>query len=174
VARACAVLKVSRAAYYQWREQEPSPRVRADVELKRRIQKVHQGSRRTYGAPRVERALRRQGVCCGRKRVARLMRELHLAGRYRRRWTPTTIPDPVAAAPDLLQRKFKPGRLNAACASDITYVWTWEGWLYVASVTDLESRRVVGWAMAEHMRTELVCEALRMALRHRRPPAGLI
>jgi transposase InsO family protein len=176
VARACALLKVSRSAYYQWSKHEPSSREQQDRELSRQIQEVHDESRHTYGAPRVEQALRRQGVGCGRKRVARLMSELGLVGRCPRRWKQTTIPDPGADGlpEDLLQRQFKPGRVNVAWAGDITYVRTWEGWLYVASVIDLESRRVVGWAMADHMRAELVCDALRMAIQGRRPPAGLI
>jgi transposase InsO family protein len=176
VAQACTLLKVSRSAYYQWSKHEPSSRELQDRELSRQIKKVHDKSRHTYGAPRVEQALRRQGMGCGRKRVARLMRDLGLVGRCPRRWKRTTFSNPEADGlpEDLLRRQFKPGRVNVAWAGDITYVRTWEGWLYVASVIDLESRRVVGWAMADHMRAELVCDALRMALQDRRPPAGLI
>lgn len=175
VAPACTMLEVSRSAYYEWSKQEPSGHEREDSELKVKIESVHRESRRTYGSPRVEQALRQAGVCCSRKRVARLMRELGLAGRRPRPWKQTTIPDGVAkAAEDLLQRRFQPGEVNERWAGDITYVRTWEGWLYVASVIDVGSRRVVGWAMADHMRTELVSDALKMALRQRRPELGLV
>jgi transposase InsO family protein len=176
VVRACALLEVSRSAYYEWAQERPSSRRQEDTELGQRVQKVHEASRETYGAPRVHQELRRQGLRCGCKRVARLMREQGLVGRCRRRWKQTTIPDPGAnvQVEDLLGRRFGPGRVNEAWAGDITYVWTWEGWLYLASVIDLGSRRVVGWAMADHLRAELVCDALRMALQSRRPPAGLI
>ena len=121
-------------------------------------------------------ALRRGGVCVRRERVARIMRRRGLVGRCRRRWTRTTISDPDAAAVDLLKRAFGPGTVDVdrVYVGDITYIWTWEGWAYLATVIDLASRRVVGWALADHMRAELVCDALRMAIVHRQPASGLI
>jgi transposase InsO family protein len=178
VARACALLEVSRAAYYQWSRHEPSVRSRADAALSQRIERIHHDSRGTYGAPRVLVQLRRDGVCVGARRVARLMRERGIVGRCRRRSHRTTIPDPQAGttAVDLLQRRFDVAalELNQAWCGDITYVRTWEGWLYLATVIDLASRRVVGWAMADHMRSTLVSDALCMAVESRRPLAGLI
>ena len=176
VKRACAVLKVSRAAYYEWCRRRPSRRTQEDQELAEKVRVVFKDSRRTYGAPRVHQALRQQGTRCGRKRVARLMAEWNLQGRLRRRRQRTTVADPAAkiAAEDLIGRQFQPAGLNACWAGDITYVRTWEGWLYLASVIDLGSRRVVGWAMADHMRAGLVCDALRMAIKQRRPKPGLI
>jgi transposase InsO family protein len=178
VNRACAVLKVSRAAYYVWRKQQPSQRAREDQELTEMVKAIFAGSRQTYGAPRMHRELRRQEVRCSRKRVARLMRVQGLEGRYPKRWKKTTIPDPDPNPPaaNLIDRRFQPEgmALNRCWAGDITYVRTWEGWMYLATVIDLASRRVVGWAMADHMRAELVCEALAMALSLRRPGPGLI
>ena len=119
-------------------------------------------------------ALRDEGVHVGRKRVARIMRDLGLVGRCRRRWVRTTISDPDVAAVDLLKRAFGPGTvdLDRVYVGDITYIRTWEGWLYLATVIDLASRRVVGWAMADHMRAELVCDAVGMAIENRRPAPG--
>jgi putative transposase len=176
VNRACAVMKVSRAAYYEWRRQRPSRRAQEDRRLAEKVQGIFEGSRQTYGAPRVHQALRQEGTRCSRKRVARLMSEQNLQGRHRRRWRRTTVADPEAkiAAEDLIGRHFQPAELDVCWAGDITYVWTWEGWMYLASVIDLGSRRVVGWAMADHMRADLVCDALRMAIRQRRPRPGLI
>jgi transposase InsO family protein len=176
VERTCAVLEVSRSAYYQWSKQEPSKRQREDEELEQQIKKVHEQSRQSYGSPRVHQALRRQGRCVGRKRVARLMQKQGLAGRLCRRLIRTTIPqlDASMQMEDLVGRQFDPKKINAIWAGDITYVRTWEGWLYLATVIDLGSRRVVGFAMAEHMRAELVCKALKMALQSRRVEPGLI
>lgn len=176
VVKACELLEVSRSAYYEWSKHTPSSRQLADDELAQRIEKIHKASRRTYGAPRVHRALRREGTRCSRKRVAAIMRKRGLIGRCRRRWTTTTISDPETKAADLVKRVFGPGtvELNRIFVGDITYIWTWEGWLYLASVIDLSSRRVVGWAMADHMRAELVCDALTMAIDARRPEPGLI
>jgi len=176
VAKACELLEVSRSAFYQWSKHVPSRRQLADNELGERIEEIHTGSRGTYGWPRVHQALRREAIHCSRKRVARIMRQRGLIGRCRRRWTKTTISDPEAAAVDLVKRAFGPGtvELDRIYVGDITYIWTFEGWLYLATVIDLASRRVVGWAMAEHMRAELVCDALRMAIEARRPAPGLI
>ena len=176
VAKACELLEVSRSAYYEWARHVPSRRSLDDQALGWRIQAVYDQSRGTYGWPRVHQALRAEGVCASRKRVARIMRQKALVGRCRRRWTKTTIADPEAAGLDLLKRAFGPGsvELDRIYVGDITYIWTWEGWAYLATVIDLASRRVVGWAVADHMRAELVCEALGMALAARRPPAGLI
>ncbi len=175
VKRACELLEVSRAAYYESR-QVPSRRQLDDEELTRRIEAIHDESRGTYGWPRVQRSLRREGVHVSGKRVARLMRQRGLIGRCRRRWTKTTVSDPQVSAVDLVKRVFGPGsvELDRVWVSDITYVWTWEGWLYLATVVDLASRRVVGWAMADHLRAELACDALRMAVESRRPDPGLI
>jgi len=176
VAKACALLKVSRSAYYDWSAHLPSARQRADDALAERVTAIHETSRGTYGWPRVHRALHRDGVAVSGKRVARIMRQHSLIGRCRRRWTTTTVSDPDAAAVDLVKRAFGPGTVDVdrVYVGDITYVWTWQGWLYLATVIDLASRRVVGWAMADHMRAELVCDALTMALNARRPGPGLI
>jgi transposase InsO family protein len=177
VNRACELLEVSRAAFYQWAKHVPSDRERADQALAPRINQIHQASRGTYGAPRVHAALRRDGVATSTKRVARLMRQQGLAGRRRRRFKRTTIADPTAAAAaDLIKRAFGLGTtvIDRYWCSDITYVRTWEGWLYLVAILDVGSRRVVGWAMADHMRAEIVCDALRMAVELRRPGAGLI
>jgi putative transposase len=176
VAKACELLEVSRSAFYDWHEHRPSARQLADEQLAERVRVIFDDSGATYGWPRVHRELRRQGVHVGRARVARIMRHEGLIGRCRRRKTRTTISDPEARAADLIKRKFGPGtvELDRVWVGDITYVFTWEGWLYLATVIDLASRRVIGWAMADHMRTELVCDALRMALGARRPAPGLI
>lgn len=174
VAKACEQLEVSRSAFYEWHQHVPSARALADGELGERIQEIYDESRGTYGWPRVHQALRREGVCVGRERVARIMRTKGLVGRCRRRWTKTTFSDPDVLAVDLLKRTFGPGtvELDRVYVGDITYIRTWEGWLYLATVIDLASRRVVGWAMAEHMRAELVCDALGMAIQNRRPAPG--
>lgn len=178
VSKTCTLLEVSRAAYYQWSEQEPSPRACVDAALAERIGTIHADSKGTYGAPRVHAQLRREGIRVGKKRVSRLMRMRKLVGRCRRRFKRTTVPDPQAesVATDLLERCFSTGAyaINQAWCGDITYLRTWEGWLYVATVIDLASRRVVGWAMADHMRAELVIDALGMAIASRKPGKGAI
>jgi transposase InsO family protein len=176
VAKACALLEVSRSAFYDWHKHVPSAREVADEELGSRIERIYGDSKGTYGWPRVHRALRREGVCVRRERVARIMRRRGLVGRCRRRWTKTTISDPDGTAVDLLRRAFGPGtvEVDRIYVGDITYIWTWDGWAYLATVIDLASRRVVGWALADHMRAELVCDALRMAIAQRRPAPGLI
>ena len=176
VAFMCARLGVSTSGYYAWRSRPPSARSVADAALTETIRRVHAGSRGTYGAPRVRAELAdAHGVRCGRKRVARLMRAAGLVGCHRRRATRTTRRDETAApAPDLVQRAFAAAAPNALWTADITFLPTWSGFLYLAVVLDAFSRRVVGWATAEHLRAELVVAALEMALRHRRPAPGLI
>jgi len=177
VRRACTLLSVSRAAYYTWSATDPEERRRSDDELLVAIKDAHEASRGTYGAPRITRALRKQGRRVSRKRVARLMKQRGIVGRARRRRKRTTIADPAAAkAADLLQRNFAPTShaIDTAWCSDISYVRTWEGWTYLATVIDLSSRRVVGLAMADHLRTSLVSEALAMAIAQRRPAPGLV
>lgn len=173
VVKACVLLEVSRSAFYEWHKHVPSARQRADEELGERIRAIYDESRGTYGWPRVHQALRNDGVHVGREHVARIMRDKGLVGRCRRRWVTTTISDPDVGAVDLLKRSFGPGtELDRVYVGDITYIRTWEGWLYLATVIDLASRRVVGWAMAEHMRAELICDALRMAIENRQLAPG--
>jgi transposase InsO family protein len=177
VKRACELLKVSRAAYYAARGDAPSERDRQDAELTVLITAEHKRSRGRYGAPRIHAELRRQGRRHSRKRVARLMREAGLAGRAPRRWKKTTIPDPAAAArADAIRRDFTTdaARINQRWCGDITYLATWEGWLYLATVIDIASRRVVGFALADHLRTELVADALANAVAARDPAPGVI
>jgi transposase InsO family protein len=177
VKRACTLLKVSRAAYYTHRNGRPSARERTDAALTEKIIEVHDDSRGTYGSPRVHAELQAQGHRHSRKRIARLMRQAGLAGRAPKRWRTTTIADPAAPArPDLINRGFScaPAEINTRWCGDITYIPTWEGWLYLATVIDLASRRVVGWATAEHLRTDLIDTALRNALTQRRPAPGVI
>lgn len=173
VKRACELLEVSRAAYYDQRKHVPSRRALDDAGLTERITAIHADSKKTYGAPRIHAQVRREGICCAKKRVARLMVRAGLTGRCPRRWRKTTIAD--ARAVDLIKRVFGPDtRLDTRWCGDVTYIRAWEGWAYLATVIDLASRRVVGWALADHMRTELVADALRMACIQRRPPAGVI
>jgi transposase InsO family protein len=176
VKRACELLKVSRAAFYQHLS-GPSARERADAELAGRVKAVHAGSKGRYGAPRVHAQLARDGRCHGRKRIARIMRSAGLRGRAAKRWKRTTIADPAAAArADKVRRDFtaNAANLNARWCGDITYIPTWEGWLYLATVIDIASRRVVGYAMADHLRTSLVADALANAVATRDPAPGVI
>ncbi|HZP15324.1 MAG TPA: IS3 family transposase [Nocardioides sp.] len=174
--RACRLLEVSRSAYYERKKAVPSARDITDAELTEQIKAVHDESKGTYGYLRVRKALADEGVLVGKWRVRRLMRAAGLEGRAKKRWRTTTVADPEAeAAKDLIQRHFGPcTELDRRYVGDITYIATWEGWAYLATVIDLASRRVVGWALADHMRTELVEEALEMAFIGRRPPPGAI
>lgn len=176
VKRACELLKVSRAAFYQHLA-GPSARERADAELATVIQEVHTESKGRYGAPRVHAQLARDGRRHGRKRVARIMRSAGLRGRAAKRWKRTTIADPAAAArADKIRRDFTAdaANLNARWCGDITYISTWQGWLYLATVIDISSRRVVGYAMTDHLRTSLVSDALANAVAARGPAPGVI
>ena len=155
----CELLEVSRTAFYARRTAKPGLRAVRDAELTGQIAEVHARSRGTYGAPRIHAVLKREGALCGRRRVARLMRAAGLEGRYRRRRHLTTVPDSRAATrPDLVLRQFGPdlAGVDTRWCGDITYVPTAEGWLYLATVIDIASRRVIGWATADHLRTDLV------------------
>ena len=175
VALLCRVLGVSSSGYYAWRRREPSARAKADAALTTRLRQLHEQSRRTYGAPRLHADLRAAGVRCGRKRVARLMRQAGLVGCHRRRARGTTRRNPTdTPAADQVQRQFVAAAPNRLWTADITAVPTATGFLYLAVVLDVYSRRIVGWAMADHMRTELVLAALEMAVRTRRPARGVI
>jgi transposase InsO family protein len=177
VKRACELLEVSRAAYYAHRTGTVSARQLLDEELTDQIRQAHQASKGRYGAPRIHAQLRRHGHQHGRKRVARLMRAAGLRGRAPRRSKRTTVPDPAAAArADLIRRDFtvNAAAVNTRWCGDITYIPTWEGWLYLATVIDIASRRVVGLALAEHLRTELVADALTNAVAARDPAPGVV
>ena len=175
IATLCRVLGVSSSGYYAWCDRPLSMRARTDQTLLDQIQAIHERSRGTYGAPRIHAELQAQGVRCGRKRVARLMREANLIGAQRRRYRGTTRQDRQAVpAPDLVQRDFTASAPNQLWVADITYVATGEGWLYLATVLDAWSRRIVGWAMGDTLRTELVVDALNMAVWNRRPAAGVV
>ena len=176
VARACALLKVSRAAFYQHLS-GPSRRDQEDAEISEEIKAVHEESKGRYGAPRVQAELRRRGRRHGRKRVARLMRRAGLRGRAAKRWKKTTVLDPAATArADRIRRDFSAdaAKINARWCGDITYIGTWEGWLYLATVIDIASHRVVGYALANHLRTGLVTGALANAVAARDPAPGVI
>jgi putative transposase len=179
VSTMCRTLKVSKSGYYGWRERPPSARAKADAALSERIERIHTDSRETYGAPRIHFELRALGVRCARKRVARLMRESGLFGCGGRRRARTTrksaAKEHLLKVPDLVKRNFAPRAPDRLWVADITYVRSWEGWLYLSFVLDTFSRKVVGWSMANHLRAGLVLDALNMALYNRRPPApGLI
>jgi putative transposase len=165
----CRVLEVSRSGYHAWARRE-------DERLTGRIREIHRENRKVYGSPRIHAELRMaDGVRVGRKRVERLMRQAGISGMVRRRRGRTTISVPgVRVCEDLVDRAFLASAPNRLWVADITYLRTWEGWLYLVAVQDVFSRRIVGWSMADHMRTELVTDALQMALAHRRPDPGLI
>jgi len=172
----CKLLNVTRSGYYAWRKRSPSARDQANQALVKQIRQVFQNSRRSYGSPRVHAYLRRHGVLCGHNRVARLMRlEGMVVGKRRRRLPVTTQHQPGAMpAPNLLKRDFTAERPNQKWGIDITYVDTVEGWLYLACVIDLFSRKVVGWAMSNRIDSTLTESALKMAWMNRRPLAGLL
>ena len=171
----CRVFKVSRSGYYAWRARKPSARWQQDERLKVQIVEIHERSRETYGVARVHAELKALGERLGAKRVARLMGELGLAGVSRRKGTRTTRRDQRARpAPDLVERDFSADAPDRLWVADITFVPTWAGFLFLAVVVDAFSRRVVGWAMANHMRTALVLDALNMALAQRQPDEAVI
>jgi len=177
VCRACELLEVSRSAYYAQRDSTPSKRQAQDAELTAAIEQVHTNSDGTYGAPRVHSELADQGRRHGKKRIARIMKNRGLCGKAKKRFKTTTVADPAAAArEDRIKRDFRvdAAGINTRWCGDITYIPTWEGWLYLATVIDIASRRVVGFAMADHMRAELVSDALSNALAARDPAPGVI
>ena len=175
IALMCRILQVSRGGYYAWRTRPESARSRSDRKLLVDIRAAHKASRRTYGSPRMQRELLAQGHSVGRHRVARLMRLDGLRGRRRRRFRTTTQSNhahPVAA--NQLERQFAVEAPNQAWVTDITYVWTLQGWLYLCVILDLYSRRVVGWAMGGRINQALTLRALKMALAGRAPKPGLV
>ena len=176
ISRLCRVLGVSRVSFYAWRTRPRSAHELRDRELARLVAAVFHDSRDTYGAPRVHAELRARGVHVGKKRVARLMRLLELEGVSRRgKRRRTTTPDAAAPpAPDLVERRFAAERPDQLWLADITYLPTYEGWLFLAVVMDVCSRKIVGWAMREDLRSELVVDALGMAVSRRRPRPGLV
>jgi putative transposase len=176
VSMCCELLDVSRSGYYDWARRAPSDRALSDAWLLEQIKRVHRENRGVYGARRVHAELRLAGgIRVGRKRVERLMRHADLSGLVRRKRGRTTVRVPgVRVADDLVERRFRPAGPDVLWVADITYLRTWEGWLYLVAVQDVFSRRIVGWSMADHMRAELVTDALQMALAQRRPAPGLI
>lgn len=176
VAVLCRALSVNRTSFHDWERRAPSDRALQDAWLLEQIKQIHASKRKVYGAPRIHAELRLAlGIRVGRKRVERLMRTAGISGLVARKRGRTTIRVPgVRVADDLVERKFRPLAPNVLWLADITYLRTWEGWLYLAAVQDAYSRRIVGWSMADHMRHELVVDALQMGLHRRRPQPGLI
>jgi putative transposase len=178
VLRLCQELEVSASGYYDWQSRCicPGPRAVQDQALVLEIERIHARSRKTYGAPRIEKELRKQGRSHGRNRIARLMRQEDLCGRqkgrYRVQTTDSNHDQPIA--PNRLAEAPKATKPNQIWVADITYIQTKEGWLYLAAILDLYSRRIVGWAMSPHIDTTLALKALGMALLHRSPPRDLL
>jgi transposase InsO family protein len=174
----CEALEVSPSGYYDWEQRKisPSPRSLEEALLRTEIQRIHQESRQTYGAPRVHKQLRNQGQRHGRNRIARLMREQGICGRHKKRYRVVTTDShhdqPIA--PNRLAEVPAAKRPNEIWVADITYVWTAQGWVYVAAILDLYSRKIVGWAASQQINTALVMMALNMALIHRQPSQGLL
>ena len=173
----CEVLEVSRSGYYAWRDRKPGRRQEQRMKWQQQVKEAHEvAGRCTYGSPRVTAELRAQGVTISENTVAKLMKQQGLAAKVKRRFVPQTTDSShdCPIAPNRLDRDFTADAPNTRWTGDITYVATDEGWLYLAIVLDLYSRRVVGWSMRPHLRAELACEALEMALQTRRPKAGLL
>jgi len=171
----CRVLKVSRAGFYAWRSRPAATRTRQDHALAAEVAAIYTSNRGCYGSPRVQVELRERGHRVGRKRVARLMRQQGFSARHQRRYRCTTDSRhtfPISA--NVLARRFAVMRPDAAWVTDITYIWTLEGWLYLAVILDLFSRRIVGWSMSERIDRRLAIDCLQMAVAHRQPPDGLI
>jgi putative transposase len=174
VATMCRVLEVSTSGYYAWRKRPASKRAREDAVLLRQIRTAHAASDGTYGAPRVHAELVAAGVEVSRERVTRLMRAAGIVGVHRRRFIVTTTRGEGRQAPDLVERHFAADGPNRIWVADITYIPTWAGFLYLAMVLDVFSRKIVGWSMATHLRTELVLEALERATLQRKPKGQVI
>jgi len=172
----CEILEVSRGGYYAWRQRPPGKRALANELLREKLQELFEQNRRVYGSPRLTVSLRREGLKCGRHRVARQMRCLGLRARQKKAFKPKTTdsrhPHPIA--PNRLKAAQRPAALDRVWVSDITYVATGQGWVYLAGVMDLCSRKIVGWACADHLKTTLVQEALSQAIGSRKPAAGLL
>ena len=171
----CSLFQVSRSGFYAWSKRPESKRSRENRELSQEIATIHLESKGIYGSPKVHGELLRRGKRHGKNRIARLMRKDGLYAKTKRKFRVTTDSShkqPVA--PNLLNREFNPARPNQAWVSDITYIWTAEGWLYLATVMDLFSRNIVGWSMAERMTRQLVMDALTLATKRRNPPSGLL
>ncbi|MDH6186928.1 transposase InsO family protein [Polaromonas sp. CG_23.6] len=175
VSRLCRILSVSRTGYCQWRVRSPSARALANQALDAQVAAIHQGSRRSYGRPRIVQQLRQQGQYVSAERVRKSLHRQRLRPVYRRAYVITTdSAHCLPVAPNLLDRRFDSWEPNQAWVGDITYVSTNEGWLYLAVVMDLASRRIVGWSMSETIDAKLVCAALRSAYWQRKPAAGLL
>jgi putative transposase len=172
----CRLLGVSESGYHAWMRRAPSDRALSDAWLLEKIKEIHADNRQVYGSPRIHAELRlAHDVRVGRKRVERLMRQAGISGLVNKKRGKTTIRVPgVRVADDLVERQFTPPAPNVLWIADVTYLRTWEGWLYLAAVQDAYSRRIVGWQMADHMQAELVVDALKMAITRRRPAPGLI
>jgi putative transposase len=175
VKKMAAVLKVSRSRYYAWLKRGPSSHELRDQELLTEIKRIFDKKRKLYGSPRIYREMHGTKYTCSRSRVARLMRKNKLVARQKKRFKATTDSShDYPVSPNLLDRNFSVDFINQCWVSDITYIDTMEGWLYLCTIIDLFSRRVVGWSMASHLRAELAIDALDMAVLHRNPPKGLI
>ncbi len=175
VSRLCRVLAVSRSGYCQWRTRPPSPQAQANAVLDAEVAAIHRASRGSYGRARIVRQLRAQGLSVGAERVRRSLQRQRLRPVYKRPYRVTTdSAHNLPVAPNLLDRRFGGWQPNQAWVSDIAFVVTDEGWLFLAAILDLSSRRIVGWSMSERMRADLVCQALRSAYWQRKPPPGLI
>lgn len=171
----CFTLEVAPSGYYAWRKRQPSSRSQEDERLLCKIKCIHADKRERYGSPRMHAELRGQGERCGRKRVARLMRENDIQAKHKRKFKATTDSHhKFPVAPNLLGQNFKVSEPNHIWTADISYCWTLEGWMYLAVVLDMYSRKIVGWAMSERMTKELVINAFLMAYWARKPKAGLI
>jgi putative transposase len=175
VRRMCNELDVSPSGYYAWRKRPPSTREMANQELYDKIKAVHDDNHGVYGSPRIYRELKDQGIACSENRIARLMRLRGLRAKQTTRFRSTTKRNPAhPVAPNLLKRNFVAKRPNQKWLSDITYIPTREGWLYLAAILDLYTRRIVGWAMSDRITGDLTISALKMALRQRQPMCGLL
>jgi len=175
VSRICGLLGISRSSYYAWKKRKPSQREHNNQALLDHIRRIHKMYRKAYGSPRVWAQLKKQGYKCNRKTVARLMRKDGLRGQRKyRRVVTTDSKHNFPVAPNLINRQFLADKPNQKWVADITYIPTGEGWLYLAGVLDLFSRKLIGWEMSSHIDAELVEKALRMALYRRQPAFGLL
>jgi len=168
----CEALRVSRSGYYRWHQAEPSRRAKENAQLVEQIREVFEANKSRYGSPRMTMELRQRGLKCGQNRIARLMRENQLAARAKKAFRPRTTLPGGGASPNLI-KGLEPGGVNQIWVSDITYIATLEGWLYLAIILDLFSRKVVGWKLGETLAAELVVTALENALTRRTPDRGL-